>query len=241
LLLAVLVLMAAGLAACGPSSGGLTPLPSATPRPTSATASLPTRPTGATLAPRPTLGPVLPPAGPVRLVVAPGTAARYVVREQLAGVGLPNDAVGETQEVRGQVVLTSEGALQRDESRFTVDLASLKSDDSRRDNYVRRNTLNTAQFPTAEFVLRDLRGLPLPMPGSGEARFQMVGDLTVRGVTQSVVWDVEAAFSGEGVAGKAATRFPFSRFQLQVPSVFVVVSVEDNIRLELDFRLVRSG
>lgn len=194
-----------------------------------------------TLAPRATLAPALRPAGEVRLEIAPGTVARYLVREQLAGVSLPSDAVGTTSGVNGQVVLGPGNVVQGDGSRFIVDLATLRSDESRRDNYVRRNTLDTARFPTAEFVLRSVRGLAWPLPESGDAKFQLVGDLTVHGVTKSVAWDAAAAFIKDGITGKATTSFSFGQFGMQTPAVFVVVSVDDNIRLELDFKLVRGS
>jgi polyisoprenoid-binding protein YceI len=163
------------------------------------------------------------------------------VREQLAGANLPNDAVGVTTAVQGQVLLGPGNTVQSDQSRFSVDLTTLKSDDSRRDNYLRRSTLETSRFPSAEFVLREVRGLALPLLAGAEAEFQLVGDLTVHGVTSSVVWNATGAFTSDGVTGKAATSFPFSQFGMSAPRVFVVVSVEDNIRLELDFRLVRAG
>lgn len=173
--------------------------------------------------------------------------ARYLVREQLVGANLPNDAVGSTTAVQGQIVLAG-GTVQAEQSRFTVDLSTLQSDDSRRDNYVRRSSLETTRFPTAEFVLREVRGLATPLPVSGPAQFQLAGDLTVHGVTSSVVWDTTAIFTTDGTTGtaggatgKAATSFPFSQFGMQIPRVFVVVSLEDNIRLELDFRLARAG
>ena len=178
--------------------------------------------------------------GPVRLELGRGTVARYLVREQLAGANLPNDAVGSTTAVKGQIVLSG-GTVQAAQSRFTVDLSTLQSDDSRRDNYVRRSSLETTRFPTAEFVLREVRGLAAPLPARGPAQFQLAGDLTVHGVTSSVVWETTATFTADGATGKAATSFPFSQFGIQIPRVFLVVSLEDNIRLELDFRLVRAG
>lgn len=251
----IVVLVTGVAAACGPSSSGLTPLPSPTPPPptvaSTPTATAKPQPTPtpraatspvSTVVPRATLAPpVLRAAGEVRLEIAPGTVARYLVREQLAGVSLPNDAVGTTTAVKGQVLLGPGNTVQGDESRFTVDLTTLKSDDSRRDNYIRRNTLDTGRFPTAGFVLREVRGLASPLPESGAANFQLEGDLTVRGVTSSVVWNAAGTFILEGIIGTATTSFPFSQFGMRAPAVFVVVSVEDNIRLELDFQLVRSG
>ncbi len=229
-------------AATNPAPGAPTPM--AVPSPTAAPTSLavtPPPPTVAPPAPTPVHTPAPAPGGQVSLELGQSTVARYRVREQLAGANLPNDAVGETTAVKGQLVLGPGNAIIGDASKFTVDLGGLRSDETRRDNYVRRSALDTAQFPTAEFVLRELRGLAAPLPASGAAQFQLVGDMTVHGVTSSLVWDATAIFTADGATGKATTGFPFSRFEMQVPRVALVLSLEDNIRLELDFRLVKGG
>ena len=84
-------------------------------------------------------------AGQVRFELAPaGNEARYRVKEQLAGVNLPGEAVGATSAITGVVVLTPTGAVVPGTSSFVVDITGLKSDSARRDGYIQRNTLQTA-------------------------------------------------------------------------------------------------
>lgn len=179
---------------------------------------------------------------PTRWVVAPegGSEARYRVREQLAGFEFPNDAVGSTSTVTGTLVLAANGAVLSDGSRFEIDLTTLQSDESRRDNYLRRNTLNTEEHPKAIFVPTAIRGLASPLPGSAETSFELIGDLTVRGVTRPVTWAVTATFDGAAITGQARTEFTFDRFELTKPRLIRLLSVADEIRLEYDFRLVRA-
>src|SRR5262245_42030908 len=68
---------------------------------------------------------------------------RYRVREQLVGLSFLKDAAGATNAVEGAIAFDAQGRLVPGESRFMVDLRTLRSDESRRDNYVRRNTLET--------------------------------------------------------------------------------------------------
>lgn len=173
-------------------------------------------------------------------VVTDKSEARYRVREQLVGLEFPNDAVGITGAITGEIVLDEQGRVRPGDSKVTVDLRELKSDRDRRDNYLRRNTLETDRYPTVVFAPVEVRGLRLPLPASGTATWALVGDLTVRDRTQRVTWDATATFSGPEVSLKARTAFRFEDFGLRVPKVSVVLSVADDIRLEVDLLLRRS-
>lgn len=189
-----------------------------------------------------------PPAGPalgdgaIRYdIVQPESKARYRVREQLANLSLPNDAVGETGQISGAIVLLSDGSVDSSASRFVVDMASITSDSSRRDNYVRANVLQTAQYPQAVFVPNRVEGLPWPPPESGAVNFQLIGDLTIRSETREVTWTVTGTVEGVRAVGQALTSFTFADFNLTQPRVPIVLSIEDEIKLELDLVLQRSG
>ena len=180
------------------------------------------------------------PEGATTYTVAPaGNEVRYRVREQLAGIDFPNDAIGKTSSVTGQIVVQDDGTIVSDASRFVVDAASITSDRDRRDNYIRRRSLIVDQHPTIVLVPTELRGLTMPS-GTGRDTFQLVGNLTVRGVTRPTTWDVTARFQNGRVTGSAVTRFTFPDFQMEKPRVRSVLSVADTIALEYDFNLVRD-
>jgi|SRR5688572_17066230 len=177
-------------------------------------------------------------AGLVRLEVQSGSKAEYRVREQLARLNFPNDAVGTTESITGALVVRPDGSFTPD-SKLTVDLRTLKTDEAKRDGYVRANTLQTDQYPRAEFLARRQTGLPRPLPTSGAANFQLTGDMTLHGVTAEQTWDVAATFAGDAVNAKATTRFNFAKYKITVPRIFGLISVEDDIRLELNVRMRR--
>ena len=127
-----------------------------------------------------------------------------------------------------------------EKSTITVDLTSLASDSGQRDNFVKRNTLEVSQFPKATFVPTRVEGLSQPLPTSGEVRFKLVGDLTVRGVTQPVTWDVVAQAAPQQVSGKATTTVTFQQFGMTPPKVGPVLGVEDDLTLEMDFSAQRG-
>lgn len=178
----------------------------------------------------------------MRLEVQPGTKASYRVREQLAGVNFPNDAVGTTDKIEGRIVIAANGTIDAAQSKLTVDLRGLTSDQARRDGYIQRATLQTEQFPTAVFVPRRAVGLkyPLPIGPDGRAQttgFQLVGDMTVHGVTKEVTWNVVVAGSADKLTGNATTSFNFAYFNLTKPTVAILLSVEDDIKLELELQM----
>ena len=68
-----------------------------------------------------------------------------------------------------------------------------------RDGYIQKNTLESEKFPMIEFVPKRATGLPAPMPaGMGaQAGFQLIGDMTLHGVTKEATWNVVATFGND--------------------------------------------
>ena len=172
--------------------------------------------------------------GDVVVEFADGSVARYRVGEELARVSVPRDAVGETPDVAGAIVFGADGSVQPG-SKIVVDLRTLRSDEARRDGFLRQNSLESNRFPLAQFAIREVSGLSWPLPESGDAAFQLHGDMTLHGVTAPLTWDVVASFGPDGVTGQATTRFKFGDFDMSKPSLFFIISVEDDMRLEVDF------
>ncbi len=193
----------------------------------------------ATPAGTPTAGP-LGNAGAVRYTLVEGEV-RYRVREQLLGQALPSDAVGSTRAVQGGIALDAEGRLLAGDSKFTVDLRTLRSNESRRDNYIQGTPLETRRFPLAEFVPAQVVGLASLQAPTAEVQFQLLGDLTVHGVTRSVTWQVTLRPASPDLVGTTSTTFALTDFSMRVPRVGPVLSTEDRVTLELDFRLRPSG
>ena len=243
------ILLAATLIACSQQ-----PEPQPTPNPTTAVA-VPTPPT-ATVEPTATVAPIptattapaptpestaTAPAAPseatqsaTAFVLGEGTVARYKVEEVLASQGF-KVATGETSELVGRIVFDADGAIVADESSIVIQAGTLKTDNDRRDRYVREQTLQTANYPEIIFHPTSAEGLPSPLSeASGEVEFTLSGDLTIRDQTRPVTWDVTAEFGGS-ITGLAVIDIDFEQFGMDKPSVAVVVSVGDTIRLELDF------
>jgi polyisoprenoid-binding protein YceI len=178
-------------------------------------------------------------ASVVRLTLAAeGTEARFRAREQLARRNLPSEAVGTTRDVAGSIGFGPNGIV-AEGSNISVRLDSLATDDRQRDRFIKDNTLQIRRFPTAEFVPRAAQGLSWPLPASGDGSFHLQGDLTVHGVTTPSTWDVTARFSPDEISGTGRTTVTLDQFGMQKPNVMSVLSIDDAIVLEIDFRAVR--
>jgi polyisoprenoid-binding protein YceI len=182
------------------------------------------------------------PTKPQKIEIAAGTKARYRVTEQLAGVNFPSDAVGTTETIAGVIIVNPDGSIGAG-SKVTVDLRTLTSDQSLRDNYLQTRTFETAKFPLLEFVPTKAVGLAAPLPAGGQAQagFQLIGDTTLHGVTKETTWNVVATLGAQLVAGRATATIDFAMFNMTKPTLARLLSVDEKIHLEIEFRCTRAG
>ena len=200
------------------------------PNPTATTAPVPT----ATAVAEPTAAPEPAPAAEddgATVAIGDATVARYRVAEELRMQG-QIVAVGETSDVSGSIAFDADGAVVPDDSKLTVSMTDFVSDEDRRDNWVRRRF--QSQFPAAEMTVTAVEGMPWPLPESGAATFKLIGDMTIEGATSEVAWNVNALFAPGAVTGQAQTVITFDQFEMDKPSLPFIISVDDEITLEID-------
>jgi polyisoprenoid-binding protein YceI len=173
-------------------------------------------------------------SGGITFTVATGSKAIIRVNEQLADRNLPNDAVLTTEKVTGEFTVLPDGTFTAG-SKIVADLTALSSDVDIRDDFIKQNTLQTRRFPEATFVPTRAERLELPLLTSG-ATFKLVGQMTIRGVTKEMTFDVVAKQSGSDLAAtaKVTPAFQFGTFGMSQPRVFSVISIRDEIRLEVE-------
>jgi polyisoprenoid-binding protein YceI len=231
-------------AACGSHAGQA---PAQIAAPTVAPSSPTPIPTSASTPTQPTSGqadsqPATRSQDDLSITLVPGDSeARFRAREQLAGLSVPSEAVGRTRSVTGDLVLDLTDGSVKGASKIVMEAASLQSDEPIRDRYIKENTLQVSQYPTVEFVARELRGLATPLPTSGDVTLQLVGDLTVHGVTRPATWDVRARINDQDATGTASTQVKITDFGMPLPRVARVLSLEDTLTLEVDFHATSGG
>ena len=166
--------------------------------------------------------------------VQSGTVARYKIGEQLTRFKSPLTAVGETEDVEGSI-LVDDGKIANG-SLVKVDLTTLKSDEDKRDGWIRRQG---GIGQTVQILFKSAEDLPWPFPENGPIDFDLTGDLTISGTTKETIWKVGAEVSGEEIKGNAATKITWEQFSLSKPRLPFIISVDDEIVLEIDFIVAR--
>jgi polyisoprenoid-binding protein YceI len=171
------------------------------------------------------------PGGTRYVLVQDKTEALYRARETFVNQPAPVEAVGRTNDVEGEIVLDGPGVLRGQVVGMRIDLRTLVSDQTRRDNFIRQNTLQTDQFPYAEFRSTEPAGPGTVAPGQ-EATFQIKGLMTIKGRERPITWEARARLDGTTIVGNARARIKLTDFGLEPPRL-AILSVEDDMTWEI--------
>jgi polyisoprenoid-binding protein YceI len=174
--------------------------------------------------------------------VTSGSQAGYRVREQLASLPAPSDAVGRTTAVTGTVTLAqSASGYSVTAASITVDVSKLSSDQSRRDQRIHSQGLESDRYPTATFQLMTPIAVPATATSGQAINVSATGALTVHGVTKTVTIPIAARVTGSKIELVGSITFPFSQFGMTPPSIGGFVSVQDNATMEFQLLLAPPG
>ena len=154
------------------------------------------------------------------------------IREQLFDWPAPGDAVLTTDGITGAFGLGDDGTF-AEGSLLRVPLVTLKSDDDRRADAA-RETMNADRFRDATVKPVRATGLTLPLPASGTFTFALESLMTVNGFEREVRWDVTAERTGRDLNVRARTAFKFGLFGMEPPRRGPVLSIVDEIRMEIE-------
>lgn len=181
------------------------------------------------------------PAGAIRFAItSEGSLATVRVREQIAGVPLPGEAVLTTDALSGELVLLADGTFAVG-STIAVDLDTLHSDSALRDEWIKVNTLETGRYRQATFTAMSIAGIPLPLPAAGTWEAQLHGTMRIRDRERALAWDLMVTRSADEVRARGAITFAFGDYGMAVPANRMILSVVDEVRLTIDVRAAETG
>ena len=161
-------------------------------------------------------GPVAP--GPISGTwrISPGSVAGYRVDELL--FGQTHTAVGRTPRVTGGMVVSGAEVTAAD---FSVDMASIKSDQGSRDVQFRGFIMRAYDYPHGTFHLTSPIQLGA-VPRVGQQITQTAtGDLTLRGVTRSVTFTLHAERLSDAIDIQAEIPIKFGLWHIPNPTFAV--------------------
>ena len=123
-----------------------------------------------------------------------GSQAGYRVQEVL--FGQEAEAVGRTQDVTGTLEISGTTVTTTE---VTVDMTTVASAESRRDGQFKGRIMDTATYPTATFALTEPIELGSVAADGEEVTHRVTGDLTLRGVTNEVTFELTARRNGANI------------------------------------------
>ncbi len=233
LLVIAVALMLSAIVACAPA---------ATPTPVPPTAA-PAKP-ASTIAPGTTSAPAAASAPSSALKVDPKATdvlytfkvvpdeseVGYAVQELFFGRPAPQTTIGKTKVVDGQFTAgLRDGKVFFQSSQFKADLRTLKSDESRRDEAIRRFWLESNKYPFAEFTSTAVEGLPPELKEGVETFFKVAGNMTIRNTTKPLTFDAKATLNGDTLTGIGTTFLLMKDFGFDAPDIAGQLKVTDGV------------
>lgn len=120
-----------------------------------------------------------------------------------------------------------------------VEAAALETGNGLRDRRMRR-MLECEEHPLILFRAARFEPAGSPREGGKEFRGVLSGEITVRGVTKPISFEVAGAWEGAGLRATGSAEARFTDFGMKPPRVLGLLRVQDRIRLEFDV-LARPG
>ena len=164
------------------------------------------------------------------------TTASYSVYEDLILQNKPNnDAVGTTHSVQGSFQIRTGTNPLVGGMKITIDLRTLQTDSQMRDNYVRRNYLETDTYPYATFVSVSTQNLPASYTDGQTVHFQLIGNLTMHGKTNKETFDVQGKVQGTTITGTASSTIYMTDFGISPPNLANIAIAQNKVVISLAF------
>ncbi len=184
-----------------------------------------------------------PPNEQVFTIIGAESEVRFVIGEILNGS--PKTVVGTTNGVSGEIVADYANTATAQVRSLSVDLSGLRTDNGFRNRAIHDLILQTGNpsYRTATFVQTAISGLPPSVEVGQSYTFQITGSLTIHGVTREVTFEATVTpISATRLEGTASTTVRYADFGVSIPRLPPqVASVEEEVRLEIDFVAIAGG
>jgi polyisoprenoid-binding protein YceI len=145
--------------------------------------------------------------------IGSGSTAGYRVKEKL--FGQTADAVGRTSGVTGSMTIAGTSVAK---GSFTVDMTTVTSDKSQRNDQFQGRIMDTTDYPTAKFLLTSPINLA-PIPKDGVIKsYSATGKLTLHGTTKTVTIPLTTKRTGNVIQVQGILTITFADYGVNNPS-----------------------
>jgi polyisoprenoid-binding protein YceI len=160
--------------------------------------------------------------------VSKGSVVGYRVNEKLLGQN--STAVGRTSKVWGSLDVSGTSVTS---ATFSVDMATVVSDQAERNAQFDGRIMDVAQYPTAKFTLTSPITLGTTLQVGASANTSATGELTLHGVTQPITFKVSIERTSSGLDALAEIPIKFSSWKIANPSIGGFVTTATSGTLEV--------
>jgi polyisoprenoid-binding protein YceI len=175
-------------------------------------------------------------------ILPSSSQASFTIHEK--HFGQSTDVVGTTNQVSGEILVNKQDPAQSRLGQIRVDLSTLVTDNDLRNQALQGRILETgaAANKYATFTATALKGMPSTVAVGQTIHFQVIGNLTIHGVTHSATFDVTLTTqSTTAMKGQATTTVRYKDFYIAIPPVPSVSDVADTTTLALTFTAQAGG
>lgn len=164
-----------------------------------------------------------------------GSVVGYRVQEVL--FGQDNTAVGRSSAITGSITIRGTSVTA---GAFTVQMATIKSDESQRDVQFNGRIMDTSAYPTGSLALtRTISLAPLPATGAIKT-YGTSANLTLHGHTRPVTFTLSAERTASGIEISGSIPVLFSNWDIPNPSFGNVITTQNHGELEFLLKFQRS-
>jgi polyisoprenoid-binding protein YceI len=171
------------------------------------------------------------------------SSASYTAHFLAAGQSIPGTVVGETSAVSGEFLLATTPTATLQSLNITVDLRTLDSGSSERDQHVRDDTFDTAKYPYAVFTVARSPVVSGTYRDGQNVKFSLEGQLTLHGITRPVTFAMQVRKQASSITGLGSTVIQLQTFGMKDPQLtsIVPVTIGKDIILMIQFTAVEEA
>ena len=160
----------------------------------------------------------------------------FVLQEDLRGIR--TTVVGVTDQVAGDIIIDFGTPQFSQIGMMRINARTFSTNNEFRDRALRAEILRTRedQYEFIDFAPTALNNLPEAVVVGGTYTFEIVGNLTITGVTNEVTFEADVTIDDPNqISGIASTTVLWGDWNITIPSAPGVANITEDVTLSIDF------